>query len=183
MNRRHFICVLLFAALFLTACTNNNPTGDTVYLLTNEDELKEQFSQSKWRASYGIEYYYRPVNQAANLTLMHIELNQYNVMFDYTRKDDESIYRLVWRYSQPDGDALLQDSIERLGYKYVYPDNPAEGTKYVSDMNRDEAKEAGRVSWDVEYSVNGVLFSASIPWDICDEDVTKFLQMEKAPLK
>ncbi len=185
MNRRHYIWVLLFAALFLTACANNNPTGDTVYLLTNEDELKEQLLQSKSKASYGIEYYYRPISQAGNLTLKHIELNQYNVMFTYTRNatDDDNVYRWVWRFSQPDGDAWLQDSIDRLGYVYVYPDNPIEGAKYISDLNRDEAKEAGRVSWDVDYSVNGVLFSASIPWDISDEDVTKFLQMEKVPLK
>ena len=140
---------------------------------------------SKSKASYGIEYYYRPISQAANLTLKHIELNQYNVMFTYTRNatDDDNVYRWVWRFSQPDGDAWLQDSIDRLGYVYVYPDNPIEGAKYISDLNRDEAKKAGRVSWDVDYSVNGVLFSANIPWDISDEDVTKFLQMEQVPLK
>jgi len=69
-----------------------------------------------------------------------------------------------------------------LGYEYVYPDNPVDGVKYLSEMNRDEAEEAGRTTWDVDYSVNGVLFRANIPWEISDEELTKYIEMEKAEL-
>ena len=206
MKRRYLLIILSVILLFAACSTPENvypsmqndigitgtpndtetPSADIIYativhMFDNEEDLAEKL-KSNPNEGYKFEHYYRPVNVPEFLKFKHIELGDYTLDFVYATalEDVNTEISFGWFFSQPDGDLCLKSLIERNGYIYVYPDNPAEGVKYASYMNRDEA---GLLAWSVNYSVNGVCFCASIPWNVSDADVIKYLEMEKVELK
>ena len=197
MKQRNLLIIIFLVILLLTACStqtsedipqqsvevSQSPYEDSVNILDNEKDLVELLRDSS-KGSYEFEYYYRPTTTSKKIKFKHIELNNYQIKFIYTtdEKDINKDIAFLWFFSQPDGDLWIKNGIERNGYIYVYPDNPAEGVKYMSDLNRDEAEKEGRITWDVDYSVNGILFRANVPWDVSNEDVTKYLEMEKVEM-
>ena len=161
---------------------------------------EEEFAERLLESRFAFTYYYKPANISSYeyLKLKYVDFRESTITFVYTTDELENYFEkhgirpfvleFVWRYAEPggvepDGGLRLQNAVDRLGWEYVYPDYPAEGAKYVSDLNWDEAKAEGRWTWDVYYSVNRVSFSATVPWDVDYEDISKYLAWEKVTLK
>jgi hypothetical protein len=154
---------------------------------TRSEDENEMFNMKD------IKYYYRAKTLPANAILKYVEVFDTYVMFVYTldnnkeSKDLTKNIKLMWFRRFNDSQAYIQDITSRLNCKTYALYGQIDNTTFMSDKSFNEAKaakeETGNPTWGLFWVQDGACFEGSVPWTISEEDIAKYLEMEKVVIE
>lgn len=206
---KKLICLFLLLATIcsmLSGCTNTEgkPTliGDAEPAQYQSEAafvsaIKNGGESNGWDIK-SIKYYYRPKNVPEGATLRYVQVRDTYVMFAYTLDKDKNSsdatkdINYKWFRSfdggrtHPEAQAFIED-LTSFGDKEIYTlKRQRENTIFVSDRSFNDAKalmDDINTAWTVSWVQDGECFGGSVPYSIPEEDIAKYLEMEKVVIE
>lgn len=162
-------------------------------LFENEERfikaVKADDGNGEWDLK-SIIYYYRPKNLPDGAILQEIRVFDSHVGFEYTLDTDKNstdatkMVSYSWyRGFNGGAPAFIKDVTSRFGCVIVNLESQTEGTTYMAEKSFSQAKASkdvsGYPSWNLLWVQDCECFDGSIPWNIPESDIVKYLEMEK----
>ena len=146
-----------------------------------------------------ITYYYRPKTVPEGAILKYVEILDTYVMLVYTldknvdSTNTTKIMNFMWYRSfdggrtHPDAQSFIKGMTENYNYGIVNIAGQDDGTTYMAKKSYNEAKLSENLTdnptWYLFWVQDGECFSGKIPYSIPEEDIAKYLEMEKVTVQ